>query len=556
MIETLLIGLAKANLAAGAAVLLVAATRTPVRPRFGAQASYLLWLAPLAAGLAVLAPHPAARTAIAPMVQSAATVASGEFVAPARPAGSSRRTGRRRPALRALGRGRAGRGGAGAAPAGRVRGRPGPVGARAQTGGVFRAQSPDVGPAVVGVFRPRIVAPADFETRFAPAERDLILAHERTHLAGGDAGVNALACALSCLSWFNPLAHLAVRLLRIDQELACDATVIGRFPAERRTYAELLLKTQLATQPLPLGCHWPAGAEHPLKARIAMLKSPLPEAAMRAMGVAVVGALTLGAGGLRLGRPAQPPRARRRRQGRAAPRRPVNVQARRQARTAQLRDQGHALRRDRHRRRRGARVAGAGQAGGPDRLGHPALRDELQDRAAGAVQRLPLRRRGGAPRHEGRVRDGRRAGDLRDPAEGEPRTQRRRPAKGGLLHDPVQRPPEHARRPAGREPAGDPLPGLPARPAGSGQGAGACQDPGELRAGKLHAARRLRGAEDERPTPSRRALSFDLDQETHRRRHGPALSGRGLGQEPDRRCPHGLQGRRGRTAERLRDRSR
>jgi TonB family protein len=110
--------------------------------------------------------------------------------------------------------------------------------------------------------------------------------------------VNALACAAQCLCWFNPLVHLAAHLLRIDQELACDATVIDRFPAERRTYAELLLKTQLATQALPLGCHWPAGSAHPLKARIAMLKSPLPHRAMRAMGLAVVAGLTLGAGGL------------------------------------------------------------------------------------------------------------------------------------------------------------------------------------------------------------------------------------------------------------------
>jgi TonB family protein len=295
MIETLLIGLAKANLAAGAAVLLVAATRTLVRPRFGAQASYLLWLAPLAAGLAVLAPHPAARTVIAPMVQSAATVVSA-FVAAA-PAVSSAG-----PDLASLAFG-LWVAGALAAAALLLRRQAAFLAAMGRlepfaSGGVFRAQSPDVGPAVVGVFRPRIVAPADFETRFGAGERELILAHEGVHLRRGDAAINAIACTVQCLCWFNPLVHLAVRLLRIDQELACDATVIGRFPAERRTYAELLLKTQLATQPLPLGCHWPAGAEHPLKARIAMLKSPLPEAAMRAMGVAVVGALTLGAGAL------------------------------------------------------------------------------------------------------------------------------------------------------------------------------------------------------------------------------------------------------------------
>src|SRR5579864_8699113 len=82
MIALILTGLAKANLAAGAAILLVLAVRGGLRPRFGAQAAYLLWLAPLAAGLAVLAPHAAAQTAIAPMVQGA-FVAMDEFVATA-----------------------------------------------------------------------------------------------------------------------------------------------------------------------------------------------------------------------------------------------------------------------------------------------------------------------------------------------------------------------------------------------------------------------------------------------------------------------------------------
>jgi len=74
--------------------------------------------------------------------------------------------------------------------------------------------------------------------------------------------------------------------------------VIGRRPEARRAYGELLLKTQLFTQALPLGCHWPAPAEHPLKERIAMLKSPPPERAMRNMGVAIAVSLGIGAGGL------------------------------------------------------------------------------------------------------------------------------------------------------------------------------------------------------------------------------------------------------------------
>jgi TonB family protein len=158
-------------------------------------------------------------------------------------------------------------------------------------GRLRRAERPGFGPALVGVIRPWIVTPADFEVRFGAVERELILMHEEVHLARGDAAVNALACALQAACWFNPLAHLGARLMRIDQELACDAAVIERHPGRRRVYAELLLKTQIAAQPLPLGCHWPApngflGSEHPLKERIAMLKAPSPATLTRRLGLA------------------------------------------------------------------------------------------------------------------------------------------------------------------------------------------------------------------------------------------------------------------------------
>jgi len=295
MIAEILTGLVKANIALAVAAPAVLALRKPVRARFGARAAYALWLAPLAAAAAVLAPHPALRTPIAPIMRSAevfAADAADVFVAQA--PGAAQASGLDLQSL-AFAAWLAGSLAAGALVLRRQARFTAAMGPLTPSGapGVFRAASPDIGPAVVGAFRPRIVAPSDFEARFGPEERDLIVAHERVHLACGDARVNAAACALQCLCWFNPLVHLGVRALRMDQELACDAAVIGRFPAARRAYAELLLKTQLVGQPLPLGCHWPAGAEHPLKERIAMLKSPLPAASRRALGLAAVAALTL-----------------------------------------------------------------------------------------------------------------------------------------------------------------------------------------------------------------------------------------------------------------------
>ncbi|MBW8366386.1 MAG: TonB family protein, partial [Arenimonas sp.] len=148
--------------------------------------------------------------------------------------------------------------------------------------GLWQASTDDIGPVVIGLLRPRIVVPADFDHRYDPQQRELVLAHERVHLRRGDLPMNALACALRCLFWFNPLVHLAAAKLRLDQELACDAVVIARNPRAGRAYATALLNTQLADLGLPVGCAWQSS--HPLNWRISMLKKPLPGPARLMLG--------------------------------------------------------------------------------------------------------------------------------------------------------------------------------------------------------------------------------------------------------------------------------
>ena len=125
---------------------------------------------------------------------------------------------------------------------------------------------------MVGVIAPGSITPADFRSKFTGEEQSLVLAHERAHIDRHDSRLNGLSAAIQCLFWFNPLIHLAAHLMRIDQEMACDETVVTRFPDARRAYAQALVKAQLAIRPLPLGCYWPSGTEHPLLERIAMLK--------------------------------------------------------------------------------------------------------------------------------------------------------------------------------------------------------------------------------------------------------------------------------------------
>ncbi|KRG70063.1 TonB family protein [Pseudoxanthomonas dokdonensis] len=142
-------------------------------------------------------------------------------------------------------------------------------------------------PLVYGLWRPRIVLPLDFEQRYNRDEQQLILAHERAHLRAGDIHVNALIAWLRCLYWFNPLLHVAAKLVRQDQEMARDQTVVACFPGQRRRYAETMLKTRLAAEAVPFVCHW--SGIGPLKERIAMLKYPGPSRHRRIGGIAVLG---------------------------------------------------------------------------------------------------------------------------------------------------------------------------------------------------------------------------------------------------------------------------
>jgi beta-lactamase regulating signal transducer with metallopeptidase domain len=293
MTSELLHGLLIANLALCVGIAAALGLRGPVRRRFGARLAYSLWLAPLLAILALVIPRPEGLFARAePLrlaVDQVATALNAAVIAPA-------------PALVPLPDLLVGFWLAGCAIAAlftalaHKRGMASFGGLSASSPrGALRAARGGLGPAMVGVWRPRLVLPADFETRFDPREQALILAHERHHDLCGDTRINGLVSLICCLNWFNPLVHLAAYLLRVDQELACDAAVVERFPGERRTYAQALLKSQLACVPLPLGCTWPGRSPNLLQERLTMLAFNTPGRRQLVAGGALVGALCLGA---------------------------------------------------------------------------------------------------------------------------------------------------------------------------------------------------------------------------------------------------------------------
>lgn len=281
--------LTRGNIGLALGVLLVLALRRPVRRAFGPLAAYSLWLAvPLCTVASLLPVHPPAE-AIAPVVSLVATAArrAGPVVREARSLSeilvalwavgamgvAALFVHRQMRFVRALGR----------------------LAPSPADPALWLGQHTGAGPLLLGALRPRIVAPADFEARFQGAARDLVLAHERVHLARGDAAINALVVVLRCLAWFNPLVHLAARRLRIDQEIACDAAVVERHPNTCRLYAETLLGTSLTPFAAPFGCHWPAVGVHPLKERLMMLNTASTTPYRKVLGVALVGLIGLAA---------------------------------------------------------------------------------------------------------------------------------------------------------------------------------------------------------------------------------------------------------------------
>jgi len=166
--------------------------------------------------------------------------------------------------------------------------------------GSIHVSAAAVGPASVGLLRPKIVVPRDFAERYTPAEQALIVAHEQVHIARRDAIANLAAALFGCLFWFNPLVHLGARAMRQDQELACDAAVMRRHSGQRRIYAEALLKSHTGPSSIGAGihCHWQS--PHPTKERIMHLQHTTPGKVRRTAGRIVLALLAAGTFGATL----------------------------------------------------------------------------------------------------------------------------------------------------------------------------------------------------------------------------------------------------------------
>lgn len=106
-------------------------------------------------------------------------------------------------------------------------------------------------PMAFGLIGKTVVVPDDFSERYDDLEQHFAIEHEVTHHRRGDLAINLFAMGMLAIHWFNPVAHMAWRAFRLDQEAACDALVLdGATADERHAYGSALFKS--AAGPVPL----------------------------------------------------------------------------------------------------------------------------------------------------------------------------------------------------------------------------------------------------------------------------------------------------------------
>jgi beta-lactamase regulating signal transducer with metallopeptidase domain len=154
--------------------------------------------------------------------------------------------------------------------------------------------------ATIGWRRPAILLPASWQD-WTSEQRRAVLAHELAHVAGGDYVACILAQLGLALHFYHPLVHWLVARLRLEQELAADATAAA-VAGGRRVYLTSLAELALHSQERSLG--WPAHTFLPTPGtflrRIEMLRDSKPDQAApsrrrRAIQWLAVGALLCGA---------------------------------------------------------------------------------------------------------------------------------------------------------------------------------------------------------------------------------------------------------------------
>ncbi|MFF2856029.1 BlaR1 family beta-lactam sensor/signal transducer [Peribacillus sp. NPDC058002] len=81
-------------------------------------------------------------------------------------------------------------------------------------------------PMIFGLFQTYIVLPSQHENWLSLKNYEYIFLHELSHYKNKDLLTNYVMLFYQIIYWFNPLVWLAFREMRLDREIACDASVL------------------------------------------------------------------------------------------------------------------------------------------------------------------------------------------------------------------------------------------------------------------------------------------------------------------------------------------
>ncbi|MGK4042904.1 BlaR1 family beta-lactam sensor/signal transducer [Heyndrickxia oleronia] len=82
-------------------------------------------------------------------------------------------------------------------------------------------------PITLGILQPYIFLPHKTLEEFSLKKLKYVFLHELSHHKRKDVFINYVMWAFQIIYWFNPLVWIALKRMRIDRELACDASVLN-----------------------------------------------------------------------------------------------------------------------------------------------------------------------------------------------------------------------------------------------------------------------------------------------------------------------------------------
>ena len=154
-------------------------------------------------------------------------------------------------------------------------------------------------PLIMGICRPRIYLPIHLISDFDAKEMRYILLHELQHYRHKDTLAGLFMTLTGILYWCNPLVRYALKEMRSDREIACDAAVLKRLPeSDYEEYGAALINfaEKVSHMPFPFAAGM-SGSMKQMRQRIAAISTyEKPDAFRKAKGCtvfALIGALLL-----------------------------------------------------------------------------------------------------------------------------------------------------------------------------------------------------------------------------------------------------------------------